>query len=73
MAMRFERVAGSQPNHPHRHVVVAARGTAEELFPLRCAACGNLVGWPTCPLKLVQVFRGNLHGKADSLRSSCAF
>ena len=64
MAMGLKRFALSEANHAHGHVVVAARSAAEQLFPLRLASQGHLVGGPGSPFKIVEVYRGYLHGEA---------
>jgi len=66
VAMRLQRLAGTQTNHAHRHIVVASRSASEQLFPLRCAARGNLFRWPARPFQVIEVFGGYLHGRLAS-------
>lgn len=65
--MRLQRLAGTQSDHAHRHIVVAARSASEQLFPLRRAARGHLFWGPARPLQIIEVLGGYLHGKVDSL------
>ena len=61
VAMGFQRFALLQTNDPHRHVVLNAGTSAQQLFPLRFAARGNLFCRPASPLEGVKMLRGCLH------------
>jgi hypothetical protein len=64
MAVRLERFTLAQANHSDSHVVLAPGTAAEQLFPLRLAARGYLIGWPAGPLKRIKVLGGGARHRA---------